>query len=93
MAARLTQKSRILALLKKRPHYNYEFFRLDPPILRAAARIEELRKMGWPIKTERVKRGVFRYRLGGWDHYKKVDKIIAEAFAETAKKNEQLGLI
>lgn len=43
--------------------YNYEFIRLDPPILRAASRIDELRKMGFEIICKRVKKGVFKYTL------------------------------
>ena len=61
----MNQRNRILKLLKQNSVgvNNFEFFTMSPPILRPAARIEELRKMGWPIETERVRQGVFRYKL------------------------------
>lgn len=61
----MNQRERVLNLLKKIPGgiRTYEFFNLRPPILRPASRVNELRKLGWSIKTICIKRGVFQYKL------------------------------
>jgi len=60
----MSQKDRILELLKKRPVYNYELFRLDPPILRGSERVRELKKDGYNIRSRKTeRRGVWEYRL------------------------------
>jgi hypothetical protein len=60
-----TQKQRVLELLQKKPQgaFTYDFFDLNPPIIRPAARIEELRKEGHLIETVRVSEGNFKYIL------------------------------
>jgi hypothetical protein len=58
-----TQKIRVYEALKKQPVKNYEFFRMTPPILRAAARIAELRKEGHDITTKKLKKGVYEFKL------------------------------
>lgn len=58
-----SQKTRILELLKQRPVKNYEFFRMQPPILRASERIKELKADGYYITCKRMKKGIFEYRL------------------------------
>ena len=63
---KLTQAQRVLKLLQERGHMgvlNYEFFKLSPPILRAGARIFELRRKGYRIKTIPVRRGIYKFVL------------------------------
>lgn len=57
-----TQRDRILAVLKKRKRgvLNTE---LNALCYRYGARIWELRTAGFPILTERVEQGVYRYIL------------------------------
>jgi len=60
----MNQKTRIIYLLRQRGQsgmYNYEF--PGQFILRAAARVEELREEGYNIKTEQVSKGKWKYIL------------------------------
>lgn len=68
----MTQQERILELLKQRGKagvFNYEFFHLQPAILRAASRVDELRKQGHDIETVKVTKGVFKYILHQLDQF------------------------
>lgn len=66
MDKRKSQKERVLSLLKnagKQGVMNYTFYQLKSPILRASARVYELRKEGYNIETEQIKKGYYKYIL------------------------------
>jgi hypothetical protein len=59
-----TQRDKVLRCLRARGRHgvtNPEF--IDIGILRAASRIDELRKRGYNIDTVKVSRGVYKYVL------------------------------
>lgn len=61
-----SQKERVLKCLQTRKEHgvsNFEFFQLNPPILRAAARIAELREEGFSINTIQIRKGHYKYIL------------------------------
>jgi len=63
---RSDNKTRVLELLQAKGRYgatNVELVQIGG--LRAGARIFELRKLGWAIKTEHVSEGLFRFTLLG----------------------------
>jgi len=62
----MSQREKVYQMLKDRGEYgvyNYEFIRLDPPILRAASRVDELRSVGMDVECKRIRKGVFKYIL------------------------------
>jgi len=62
--ARKPQRERVLEAIKNAGDtgiYTWQFFQFSPPILRPASRIDELRKLGYHIRTIRVKQGNFKY--------------------------------
>jgi len=70
-----SQRDRILDLLREHPEgiYTYQFFDLNPPIIRPAARIIELRKLGYIIKTDEstgVARYILEENMNGYDKFK-----------------------
>lgn len=52
---RRNQRQRILDALKMEKRCGTDFLKWEPPIARYSARIEELRKTGYDIKTEPCK--------------------------------------
>lgn len=65
--SRPTQANRVLAELLANPNgvMTYDFFRMSPPIMRAASRVHELKLQGYKIKTVRIKAGNYKYILEG----------------------------
>ncbi len=63
--SRPTQANRVLVELMAHPEgvMTYEFFRLSPPIMRAASRVHELKKMGYQIHTKYIRKGNYKYIL------------------------------
>lgn len=60
---RQSSKERILALLQERGEADSDM--LNKIAFRFGGRIEELRKAGYQIRTERIKDGLFRYVYEG----------------------------
>lgn len=58
---RASNKAKILAALRLRPHTNFELFAIGG--VRAGARVFELRRQGYRIRTERISDAECRYVL------------------------------
>ena len=84
---RKSQKLRILALLEQRRSVgatNRDFIDMD--IFRYGDRIKNLRDMGYDIESKRIKGGLWKYTLKGFQE----DKVVYSPEVEKEKSEQKL---